>query len=84
MNKLVFWIGFVSLLMFGTVWKLRQHSLKTPGVLLGFLISQNVSLPFRVVMTLGIIFFGPPNGFGVGKGVDLMSRLREGTVSVYV
>jgi hypothetical protein len=35
-------------------------------------------------MTLGIIFFGPPNGFGVGKGVDLMSRLREGTISVYV
>jgi hypothetical protein len=33
---------------------------------------------------LGIIFFGPPNGFGVRKGVDLMSRLREGNISVYV
>jgi hypothetical protein len=74
----------VSLLIFGTVWKLWQHSLKTTGILLGFLISQNVSLRLRVIMTLGIIFFGPPNGFGVRKGVDLMSRLREGNISVYV
>ncbi len=80
----MFWIGFVSLLIFGTVWKFRQHSLETTGVLLGFLISQNVSLRLRVIMTLGIIFFGPPNGFGVGKGVHFMSRLREGTISVYV
>ncbi len=42
----VFWIGFVSVLIFGTVWKLRQHNLKTTGVLLGFLISQNIRFPF--------------------------------------
>jgi hypothetical protein len=65
----VLWIGLVSLLIFGTVWKLRQHSLKTTGILLGFLISQNVLFVLESLWLWELFSLVPQMVLVWGKGL---------------